>query len=247
MKKLLLIILILFSIINISAQDAITIDQNGNVLFKLIDKTASVDLKSTATPFDLSSYATVEKIGFRFRVSWFDGDGTNQFTFAESTPAYAIDNIPATEWIGHGIGHLDLVYDGENNFEVINAGEVWDLDGGKFASKTFEKDIDGSFQQIVTKVEALTLNIQRGNLYTHNGERNPISFAIPFKIKVSQNVSFILQDDFDGYPFGSYRNDTLEDTELYRMFLQGAYTTTLSYKEVFTAFGRWTIEYPRKS
>ena len=239
MKKLLLIILILFSIVNISAQDAITIDQNGNVLFKLIDKTAPVDLKSAATPFDLSSYATVEKIGFRFRVSWFDGDGTNQFTFADSTPSYTIDNIAAAEWVGQGTGHLDLVYEGENNFEVINAGEVWDSDGLLFSDyKTFNKCLNGVVYGSGKAIN-VTTNSAIGNLfgnvsgtmhYTHSLQSFPISLVRVNTISVDSNARS-----------SGYTNVTA-DTFLFTAYheISSPISGCWQYE------GRWTLSTPRK-
>ena len=139
--KIIILLFLISSIFNLSAQEALTIDDNGNVHYKQIKTVKSADISAADDSYDISQYASETKIGFRFRVTWVGGNGDFTFTFEPSIDI-TIDNIPASGWIGQGVGHLDLVYTGDNYFEVINAGEVWDSDGGMF-SGSWKKDLLG--------------------------------------------------------------------------------------------------------
>ena len=230
--KLIFLILVIAAIPMLNAQDALSIDEDGNVkiteqlYYKQIETLQDSNLTGEAIPFDLSLYNTEAHIGFRFRVCWFNGDGTNAFTFAD-TAVITIDGIDVNEWVGQGTGHLDFVYTGGNNFEVINAGEVWDSDAGKYSGSWF-KYLSGNAN--ATSGRATTLNTSGATIGM------PIQLHYKqYESRVTINITPALSSNV---VYVAWANNGTGIA--YGCSVAGNIITV-------TAEGRWTTLYPRKS
>lgn len=116
-------------------------------LAQSISSEGDFDISAANETYDLDT-AVAGGTGFTFRVSWSGGDGTYTFSF-DNTSGRTIDGIAASEYVGEGTGHLDLVFNGSNTFQTINRGEIWDSKRNNTAVNTwnFEKHLNGSMFQ----------------------------------------------------------------------------------------------------
>lgn len=184
------------------------------------------DISASNQTYDLTDVRSYPA-GYVFRVSWYDGDGSNTFSFTGGGSS-TINNIAYTEWVGEGTGHLDLRYLGSDKFEVINSGEVWDCDGGNFASESWEKHLSGVL-------------IQRAFGDTITGAPTALTFSIAYASSSNQvdarsksfgnRVAFVTAITTTGFNITVYNAAT------------GA--TDGSGTVDWDATGRWTTSYPR--
>lgn len=192
------------------------------------------DISTTNATTDITTLENYP-IGFPFRIAWHSGDGSNTHAFTGYT-AETIDGIAATQYTGNGTGHLDLVRKASGTFETINAGEIWDSDGGNFTDRTFEKQLSGKMRQTagVNKNDGLTT----AQTFTH-----ALTFA-------SVQEGDIQQDSASNTSMSQFDNlvSTYTASFAVAIIAIGAGTAVSVTRHCTASFdGRWTTSYPRRS
>lgn len=175
-------------------------------------------------------------VGYRGRISWHSGDGSNDFQFVDSSASITLDGVDITDWVGDGTGHLDIVKTATNTWETLNDG-VWDSDGGNFNSGNTEwsKYIDGTLEQRYPTTPSITSN----SFYTW-------TFDIPFVGNLPMCNGNPTSRNAATIAFGSSGTDTrgLTSIQVEMININGGGNPTPATIE---AKGRWTTSYPRKS
>lgn len=135
---------------SLDGTEQVEINDGGTSKGTLTSNIAALARNISGTDYDIStgnetadiSTLTALGAGTIRRYSWSGGDGTYTFSFT-GTAGITIDGIASSEYIGEGVGHLDLFVTSSSACITINRGEVWDNDGGGFGDATWEKGLCG--------------------------------------------------------------------------------------------------------
>lgn len=211
---------------------------NSNTLPSLGD----YDISAGDTTEDLAIINSYP-IGYKFRVSWYDGDGSNTFSFTDNSET--IDGAGIAQYIGEGTGHLDLLKTGAGGeYITINRGEIWDSDGGNFTNQHFEKRLDGSLFQ-TRKIPETSYAITTGTGVLYNSaiqaaQNYPVT-AAQLDITSITCMSSTLKSVFVG---SSTTNATASAWQPF-VLVYGGSAGSVSITVFMTMNGRWTTSYPR--
>lgn len=183
------------------------------------------DISASNTTFDLTEVNSYP-IGYKFRISWYDGDGSNTLSFTDN--GETIDGVSVADWIGDGTGHLDLIKLDDLEFETRNSGEIWDSDGGNFTG-TFEKKLNG---------------IQESGL-EQDMSAGTYTWAIAF-VSATYGITHAILENAAGASY--VINFTNRTTTQFDIVIRNAETSSNISKITYVrGFGRWTASYPKKS
>lgn len=146
----------LTAVASIGTGDKIAVLQSGTVksatdsdLKNLIGQPTLIgdyDISTANTSITIASAFSSIGVGDKIRYAWSGGDGTYTFSWSDGA-SYTLNGITADNYIGEGVGHLDIVKTATATGNIINAGEIWDNDGGNFgAGDKWHKTLSGELK-----------------------------------------------------------------------------------------------------
>jgi hypothetical protein len=208
-------------------------DSNIKALIGEPTSQGDFNISTTSQTVTLASAFSAIAVGDKIRYSWHSGDGSNTFSFSDGA-SYTLNGITADNYIGQGVGHLDIVKTATTTGNIINAGEIWDNDGGNFTDGTFQKFLDGS--------QKAYCYINKDNASASAQTFNqPIAFI---SITVSEIESYSTAVGL----VAQFNNTPSNQLTTYGVFIvtmsTGAAATNQRYCGASFA-GRWTTSYPR--
>jgi len=205
------------------------------------------DISTAPTSITLASAFSSLVVGGKIRYSWSGGDGTHTFSWSDGA-SYTFSGITADKYIGQGTGHLDIVKTATTTGNIVNAGEIWDSDGGNisdsgnFIDQTFKKFLNGECQyncEVERASVAMTTN-SASYAWTNSPsitETFPLSTL--FALLNESGVCVTTQD-----ACFSIRVSSVTTTGFtYNACRFASGTATVAMNGTF--LGRWTTAYPR--
>jgi hypothetical protein len=200
------------------------------------------DISSADSTYDLANVDS-KSTGYKFKVSWHSGDGSNTFSFVGTTET--IDGVLYDQYIGYGTGILILEKTGDKTFQNIGP-DIWDSDGGNFTG-TFEKHLSGLINETRPEDKNPGGSSASGSIYRSTNDFGDLSYPVSLAVLISDNMEIVTPNSSSQWCGRKATNNaTLTNWATYYILDSGTFTTT-TISVVYKVTGRWTTTYPRRT
>lgn len=147
----------------------------------IIPVEGNFDISASNETFDLTTVNSYP-IGYEFKVLAYDGDGSNNFSFVDN--GETINGITVADYSIDGTGGFIMKKIDDGEFSAVGwlGGDIFDQDGGNFASgvEKFSKRIDGTMRCQALATSTYTTNVNYPGAYVFRSGAESFTFPLAF-------------------------------------------------------------------